>query len=151
MRRFACLFNRSLLAAATAAIVTLTLVTPVRPAAAQGWNAYYYEVQRPRLRVRPKPRAQAPAPEQVAKEPFGQIRKGPLQIIISIDQQKLHLYSDGSEVTEALVATGVPGHPTPVGVFSIIQKDRLHHSNIYSGMRRCPSCSASTWSGVALH
>jgi lipoprotein-anchoring transpeptidase ErfK/SrfK len=149
VRRFACLFNRSLLAA-TAAIVALTLVTPVRPAAAQGWNAYYYEVQRPRLRVRPKPRAQAPAPEQVAKEPFGQIRKGPLQIIISIDQQKLHLYSDGSEVTEALVATGVPGHPTPVGVFSIIQKDRLHHSNIYSGAPM-PFMQRITWSGVALH
>jgi lipoprotein-anchoring transpeptidase ErfK/SrfK len=151
VRRFDCLFNRSLLAAATAAIVGLTLVTPVRPAAAQGWNAYYYEIQRPRLRVRPKPRAQAPAPEQVAtKEPFGQIRKGPLQIIISIDQQKLHLYSDGSEVTEALVATGVPGHPTPVGVFSIIQKDRLHHSNIYSGAPM-PYMQRITWSGVALH
>jgi len=150
VRRFDCLFNRSLLAAATTAIVALTLVAPVRPASAQGWNAYYYEVQRPRLRVRPKPRAQAPAPEQVAKEPFSQIRKGPLQIIISIDQQKLHLYSDGSEVTEALVATGVPGHPTPVGVFSIIQKDRLHHSNIYSGAPM-PYMQRITWSGVALH
>jgi lipoprotein-anchoring transpeptidase ErfK/SrfK len=150
VRRFVCLFNRSLLAAATVAIVALTLVAPVRPAAAQGWNAYYYEVQRPRPRVRPKPRAQAPASEQVAKEPFGQLRKGPLQIIISIDQQKLHLYSDGSEVTETLVATGVPGHPTPVGVFSIIQKDRLHHSNIYSGAPM-PFMQRITWSGVALH
>jgi len=25
------------------------------------------------------------------------------------------------------------GHPTPMGVFSIIQKHQLHHSNIYSG------------------
>jgi lipoprotein-anchoring transpeptidase ErfK/SrfK len=150
VRRFTCLFKRSWLAIATLAIVPLALVTPVRPAAAQGWNAYYYEIQRPRPRARPKPRAQAPAPEQVAKEPFGQLRKGPLQIIISIDQQKLHLYSDGAEVTETLVATGVPGHPTPVGVFSIIQKDRLHHSNIYSGAPM-PFMQRITWSGVALH
>jgi lipoprotein-anchoring transpeptidase ErfK/SrfK len=155
VRRFVCLFNRCLfshssLVAATAATVAFTLATPVKPAVAQGWNPYYYEVQRPRLRVRAKPRLQAPASEQVSKEPFGQIRKGPLQIIVSIDQQKLHLYSDGSEVTETLVATGVPGHPTPVGVFSIIQKDRLHHSNIYSGAPM-PFMQRITWSGVAMH
>jgi hypothetical protein len=44
----------------------------------------------------------------------------------------------------------VPGHPTPTGVFSVIQKDRWHHSNIYSNapmyfMQRI------TWSGVAMH
>src|SRR5262249_21247976 len=124
-------FDPSMLAAATAAVFTFALATPVKPAAAQGWNAVWYEYPaRPRLKLRPKARPQAAVPDQVSKEPFAQIPKGPLQIIISIDQQKLHLYSDGSEVTEALVATGVPGHPTPVGVFSIIQKDRLHHSNI---------------------
>jgi lipoprotein-anchoring transpeptidase ErfK/SrfK len=144
-------FNPSVLAAATAAAVALTLAMPVKPAAAQGWNAVWYEYPaRPRLKVRPKAKTQAPVPEQVSKEPFGQIRKGPLQIIISIDQQKLHLYSDGSEVAETLVATGVPGHPTPVGVFSIIQKDRLHHSNIYSGAPM-PFMQRITWSGVALH
>ncbi len=155
VRRFVCLFNRCLfshssLVAATVATVAFTVATPIKPAAAQGWNPYYYEVQRPRLRVRAKLRTPAPATEQVSKEPFGQIRKGPLQIIVSIDQQKLHLYSDGSEVTETLVATGVPGHPTPVGVFSIIQKDRLHHSNIYSGAPM-PFMQRITWSGVAMH
>jgi lipoprotein-anchoring transpeptidase ErfK/SrfK len=145
------LFNPSVLAAATAAAVALALATPVKPAAAQGWNGVWYEYPaRPRLKVRPKAKPQAPASEQVSKEPFGQIPKGPLQIIISIDQQKLHLYSDGSKVAETLVATGVPGHPTPVGVFSIIQKDRLHHSNIYSGAPM-PFMQRITWSGVALH
>src|SRR5262249_45903725 len=48
------------------------------------------------------------------------------------------------------VSTGVPGHPTPMGVFSIIQKDRYHHSNIYSGAPM-PYMQRITWSGVALH
>ena len=144
-------FKPFLLAAAAAAAVAFTLPIPVKPAAAQGLNAVWYEYPaRPRLKVRPKAKPQAPVPDQVSKDPFGQIPKGPLQIIISIDQQKLHLYSDGTEVTEALVATGVPGHPTPVGVFSIIQKDRLHHSNIYSGAPM-PFMQRITWSGVALH
>jgi L,D-transpeptidase catalytic domain len=44
----------------------------------------------------------------------------------------------------------VPGHPTPLGVFSIIEKDRYHHSNIYSGAPM-PYMQRITWSGVALH
>ena len=45
------------------------------------------------------------------------------------------------------VSTGVPGHPTPMGVFSIIEKDRYHHSNIYSGAPM-PYMERITWSGV---
>ena len=42
------------------------------------------------------------------------------------------------------------GHPTPMGVFSIIQKHKLHHSNIYSGAPM-PFMQRITWSGVAMH
>src|SRR5579872_1588316 len=87
---------------------------------------------------------------RISKEPFGNIPKGPLQMFISINQQRLHLYSDGAHVTDAPVATGVPGHPTPMGVFSVIEKDRYHHSNIYSGAPM-PYMQRITWSGVALH
>ena len=78
------------------------------------------------------------------------VSKGPLQIIISVDQQKLHLYSDGVHVADAPVATGVPDHPTPLGIFSIIQKSRDHRSNIYSNAPM-PFMERITWSGVALH
>ena len=42
------------------------------------------------------------------------------------------------------------GHPTPMGVFSVIQKHKMHHSNIYSGAPM-PFMQRITWSGVALH
>jgi hypothetical protein len=102
--------------------------------------------------ARTKTRHQQPAKEteRISKEPFGAIAKGPLQIFISLDQQKLHFYSDGSHVTDELVATGVPGHPTPLGVFSVISRDRYHHSNIYSGAPM-PFMQRITWSGVAMH
>ncbi len=87
---------------------------------------------------------------RASREPFGHIPKGPLQLIISIDQQKLHLYSDGTEIADAIVATGVPAHPTPLGIFSIIQKSRFHRSNIYSAAPM-PFMERITWSGVALH
>jgi len=75
---------------------------------------------------------------------------GPLHIIISIDRQQLTLYSNGDPIAHARVSTGTRSHPTPTGVFSIIQKSRWHRSNIYDDapmfyMQRI------TWSGVALH
>ena len=88
--------------------------------------------------------------ERVQKDPFGNIPKGPLQIIISVNQQTLHLYSDGVHVADALVATGVPEHPTPLGVFSIVGKEIYHESNIYSSAPM-PYMQRITWSGVALH
>ena len=86
----------------------------------------------------------------VSKEPFGNISKGPLQIFVSINQQKLHFYSGGVHVVDEPVATGVPGHLTPMGVFSIIERDRYHHSNIYNNAPM-PFMERITWSGVALH
>jgi hypothetical protein len=88
--------------------------------------------------------------ERVHKDPFGNIPKGPLQIIISVNQQTLHLYSDGVHVADALVATGVPEHPTPLGVFSVVGKEIYHESNIYSSAPM-PYMQRITWSGVALH
>jgi L,D-transpeptidase catalytic domain len=57
--------------------------------------------------------------------------KGVLSVIISIDKQQLTLYSDGQPIAHSRVSTGVPSHPTPTGVFSVIQKDRWHRSNLY--------------------
>ena len=94
-----------------------------------------------------------PAPKpaaQVSKGPFGDIPKGQVEIFVSIDQQKLHLYSDGAHIADTSVATGVPSLPTPLGVFSVIQKQVFHRSNIYSGAPM-PFMERITWSGVALH
>jgi hypothetical protein len=73
-----------------------------------------------------------------------------LQAVITIHDQKLTLYADGVPVARSQVATGVPGHPTPTGIFSVIQKERYHTSNIYSGAPM-PFMQRITWSGVALH
>jgi hypothetical protein len=59
--------------------------------------------------------------------------KGPLQIIISTADQQISLYDNGALIARSSVSTGVQGHPTPLGVFSVISKERWHRSNIYSG------------------
>src|SRR3977135_2868623 len=42
------------------------------------------------------------------------------------------------------------GHLTPTGIFSIIEKEVFHRSNIYSGAPM-PFMQRITWSGVAMH
>ena len=81
---------------------------------------------------------------------FGELPPGQLQLVISIRRQQVTLYSNGQRVTQAPVSTGTPGHPTPKGIFSVIEKDRWHRSNLYYSapmyfMHRL------TWSGVAMH
>ena len=116
-----------------------------------GWYGDRYVPSAPipsrKARVAPS-RRQKSEPKKEAG--FGEMPKGPLQIVVSIGTQKVTLYSNGVRVAQGPVSTGMPGHPTPMGVFSIIEKDRYHHSNIYSNAPM-PFMQRITWSGVALH
>ena len=76
--------------------------------------------------------------------------KGPLQIIISIADQRVSLFDNGALIARSSVSTGIQGHPTPLGVFSVISKQRWHRSNIYSAAPM-PYMQRITWSGIALH
>ncbi|HEX4409574.1 MAG TPA: L,D-transpeptidase [Xanthobacteraceae bacterium] len=124
------------------------LAAGTAPAAAQ-WRSWDDSYPGPRRHVISHKPAEPKAPP-ISKEPFGDIPKGPLQIIVSIDQQKLHVYSDGAHIADTSVATGVPALPTPLGVFSVIQKQVFHRSNLYSDAPM-PFMQRITWSGVALH
>ena len=61
-----------------------------------------------------------------------EVVKGPLQLIISIADQKISVYDNGALIARSSVSTGVQGHPTTLGVFSVIGKELWHRSNIYS-------------------
>jgi len=76
--------------------------------------------------------------------------KGPLLITISIADQRISLYDNGTLIARSSVSTGVKDHPTPLGVFSVISKSRWHQSNIYSNAPM-PYMQRITWSGIALH
>lgn len=76
--------------------------------------------------------------------------QGPLIIAVSIEQQKVRVYDANGLFAESPVSTGMKGHSTPMGVFSVIQKNKMHRSNIYSGAPM-PYMQRITWSGIALH
>ena len=71
-------------------------------------------------------------------------------VIVSVPKQRISVYGAGGILTQGAVSTGMSGFPTPTGVFSVIQKNRYHRSNIYSGAPM-PFMQRITWSGVAMH
>jgi len=109
---------------------------------------YYRPVQtvQPRKQKARKPSAKTGA---VLKETNAK-PQGPLIIAVSIEQQKVRVYDANGLFAESPVSTGMKGHSTPMGVFSVIQKNKMHRSNIYSGAPM-PYMQRITWSGVALH
>jgi hypothetical protein len=95
-------------------------------------------------------RSQPAKPESAKNAQSNDAPKGPLQIIVSIADQRVSLYDNGTLVARSPVSTGTPRHPTPLGVFSVIEKQRWHRSNLYSAAPM-PYMQRITWSGVALH
>jgi len=98
--------------------------------------------------------AEAGKKQKPAKAPDESIvtidNKQPMIVVVSIGQQKVDVYRGTSLVTTSAVSTGTAQHPTFIGAFSIMQKARWHHSNIYSGAPM-PWMNRLTWSGTAMH
>lgn len=101
-------------------------------------------------RQKPQKRGVAGKKEIVAAKEAGTKPQGPLVIVVSIERQKVTVYDTNGVFAESPVSTGMKGHSTPMGVFSVIQKHKFHHSNIYSGAPM-PYMQRITWSGVAMH
>jgi lipoprotein-anchoring transpeptidase ErfK/SrfK len=145
-------------------LVTLAIAGPVPEAAAQDRFFYRdpyfqrFDAPPPRLDARrPEPRGRL-APRQPQKPAVKQAEKvkeappppGPHMLIVSVRSQNVSFYANGKLVSQSPVSTGTATNPTPHGVFSVIQRNRHHRSNIYSGAPM-PYMQRLTWSGIALH
>jgi lipoprotein-anchoring transpeptidase ErfK/SrfK len=155
-------------AALLGSVAAFLMVGQVGAANAQFWQPFQYRPA-PQYRqdlqnrqdLRPRPDTKARKAKRTAagtskkdvpiKHPFGEgAPKGPLQLMVSINDQRAVLYSNGVRVGDTKVSTGTSSHPTPTGIFSIIQKNRWHRSNLY-GDAPMYYMHRLTWSGVALH
>jgi len=75
---------------------------------------------------------------------------GPLLVVVSVDDQIAYVYRNGVQIARSTVSTGAPGHDTPTGVFTILEKNKEHESSIYKGAQM-PNMQRLTWSGIAMH
>ncbi len=74
----------------------------------------------------------------------------PIMAIVSLKSQHVTIYDADGWIMRAPVSSGMRGRETPAGVFSVIQKDADHHSNLYDDAFM-PHMERITWSGIALH
>ena len=75
---------------------------------------------------------------------------GPVLIVVSLPLQQLHVYRNGVRIGASTISSGKPGHETPTGVFTILQKRVEHYSNLYDSAPM-PYMQRLTWDGVAMH
>ena len=69
---------------------------------------------------------------------------------MSLRDQRVTIYDADGQILRAPVSSGRPGFETPAGIYSIIQKEAEHYSNLYDDASM-PFMQRITWSGIALH
>jgi hypothetical protein len=75
---------------------------------------------------------------------------GPVMVIVSLTAQKAIVYRNGVPIGVSTISSGKDGHETPTGVFTILQKEVDHKSNLYDDAPM-PYMQRLTWDGIALH
>ncbi len=75
---------------------------------------------------------------------------GPIVLVVSLDEQRAYVYRNGIAIGLSAISSGKTGHETPTGVFTILQKDKDHKSNLYNSAPM-PYMQRLTWDGIALH
>ena len=70
--------------------------------------------------------------------------------IVSLRNQRVTVYDANGWILRAPVSSGQKGRETPAGIFSVIQKEAEHYSNLYDDAYM-PHMQRITWSGIALH
>ena len=75
---------------------------------------------------------------------------GPVVIVVSLPEQVMSIYRNGVRIGRSTISTGKAGHPTPTGVFTILQKNVKHTSTIFK-KASMPFMERLTWAGVAMH
>jgi hypothetical protein len=140
-----------------AALLAAALLVVGAPGSAQaqlfpwgGWNgsSSWEQRQRPRRPRRVVPRYVEPKekdPTSTFPEP-----KGPLLLVVSLGRQTVTVYDGLDKIATAPISSGTRSNPTPTGIFSLLEKNRYHYSNLYGGAPM-PFMQRVTNSGVALH
>src|SRR5579864_7236070 len=116
----------SAIAILAAALMVLTVAPPADAAATQAKPAHPTE---------------AAAPRDAGD---------PIMAIVSIKSQHVTIYDADGWILRAPVSSGTTGRETPAGIFSVLEKDKDHHSNLYDDAWM-PNMQRITWSGIALH
>ena len=75
---------------------------------------------------------------------------GPVLVYVDLTRQRATVYRNGVRIGVSTISSGKEGHETPTGVFTILEKNVIHHSKTYNDAAM-PFQQRLTWLGVAMH
>jgi hypothetical protein len=121
-----------------------------RTESARDWSLQVNRVSTRRARSRHGAKAAGALSARDGKRAEVNHLQRPLFAVVSLGAQRISIYNHNGLVERSAISTGMPGHPTPKGVFTIIGRERFHRSNLYSSAPM-PYMQRVTWSGIAMH
>jgi hypothetical protein len=77
-------------------------------------------------------------------------RTGKLVITVDLEARVISAFRDGHEIGTAVVLVGTQDHPTPLGTFPILTKEKDNVSEKYNNAPM-PHTLRLTWDGIAIH
>ena len=105
-------------------------------------------------RRRPPPAAPAPSPRattqpmrkasdlihrqdpiRINQSLLAQVNPDDVHVIVSIPKQRAYLLKGEEVVIDSPISSGKRGHSSPTGKFTILEKDKSHHSSLYGDFR----------------
>jgi hypothetical protein len=93
-------------------------------------------------------RAARLSPGQFVWEPHAST--GPVFLVIDLTKQLVLLYRGGVPIAASTISSGSKGRETPIGLFTILQKEVVHRSRTYDDAPM-PYMQRLTSKGVAMH
>lgn len=76
-------------------------------------------------------------------------RTGRIEIVADVARDRMYVYRGGVEIGRTILIYGADEMPTPLGSFTVLQKDRHHVSNLYGAPM--PYMMRLTWDGISIH
>jgi L,D-transpeptidase catalytic domain. len=71
---------------------------------------------------------------------------GPVLVYVDLSRQRATVYRNGVRIGVSTISSGKEGHETPTGVFTILEKNVIHHSKTYNDAAM-PFQQRLTWWG----
>jgi L,D-transpeptidase-like protein len=75
---------------------------------------------------------------------------GPERVVISLSDQMAYLYRGDTLMAASTISSGRDDKPTPSGIFSVFNKETMHHSNKYDNAPM-PFAQFFDPAGIAMH
>jgi L,D-transpeptidase catalytic domain/TIR domain len=92
-----------------------------------------HPIQAPALATSPPPEPEVRAPEPLKVNPvlLRQCKPNNVRVVVSLPRQRAWLMCNEQVAADAPISSGQPGHTTPGGYFTVLEKAPNHSSSIY--------------------